>query len=149
MTIVWQCDRTQVDATVANGIDAFCVSDAAAWQAYSGARSAATQMTLYAEGRAQQADGTWVVTDPDAIVTDALPADDPHCQTPALAVDLCILVNGEQTWTYADPAWARLLAYVRGSPHLHSGADFPGAFKDPDHVERVNWRAFVQPRHPL
>jgi hypothetical protein len=131
MSVVWLCDRAQVDPVVADAIDAFCAPDPDAWSVVNGQRSNVLQAADYAQGR----------TTPGPIITDAKPGQSPHNCAPSEAVDLSVTVNGREIWDQDDPAWQRFLAYVRASPHLHSGADFPG-LDDYDHAERVNWRAF-------
>lgn len=55
-----------------------------------------------------------------------------------LAVDVQLLVNGQQDWNTDHPGWQWLFAAVLAAPRLHSGR----SFGDDDHIEKVDWRQF-------
>jgi len=55
-----------------------------------------------------------------------------------LAVDVQLLVDGQQVWDLSNPGWVWLFAAILPTPRLHSGK----SFGDADHIERVDWRLF-------
>ena len=134
MSLVWQVDRSLVDPTVANDIDGLLTPSDFAWAVYYGFRTAADQAALYAQGR----------TAPGSIVTDAPPGRSAHEH--GLAVDVCIVRDGRNTWNEMEPAWLWLWQAVRAHPRLHSGEDFPTdthgrVAADGDHIESTRWPA--------
>lgn len=99
------------------------------WRIYYVCRTCQEQARLYAQGR----------TTPGDIVTDAKPGQTPH--EFGLAVDVVLIVDGQEVWDYRHPAWNRLWAAVLASPTLHSGHNFPPKFIDNDHIQSLKWYA--------
>ena len=153
--MTWQCDRSKVDPVVADSLDVFGAVDPTDWAVICGARPNSEQAEDYQKGRTPFADlAELMASDPmksivvaDDVVTDAKPGQSPHNCTPSEACDLAEMVDGKIVQDYLRPCWPRLYAFVRASIHLHSGMDFPGTFKDPPHVQRVNWENFCA-THP-
>ena len=128
MTVVWNLYRSGLNGEFADAVDAALGPMADVWHVTQGLRTMAEQAALYAQGR----------TEPGAIVTHAQPGSSAHNY--GLAVDVALSDGEALRWDYTDPAWQRLIAVVRSSQLLHSGADFPVGEQDIDHIERVNWR---------
>jgi hypothetical protein len=142
--IRWKVAREEVDPQVADDIDALLKQDPAFWVVTFGFRTRETQATLY------RAFLLWLEQHPDASPKDGPRAAPPGSSahegngTPgtAMAVDLTLVRNGKDIWTYTDPDWRRLVALVKAHPRLHS-LDGIG---DTDHVEAVNWKAKLAAR---
>lgn len=120
----------------ASAVTALLEADAEQWDIICAVRSMDAQAADYAQGR----------TTPGPIITHAQPGESPH--NFGLAVDVVLVRNGQDVWNgdtlgASDPAYARIVAAVRASPWLHSGADFPGPFKDVPHIEAVGWHKLV------
>lgn len=152
MTVVWNNYRSGLNGEFADAVDAALGPMADTWHATQGLRPNAEQDADYAKGR--DADGN--VVDESEVVTNARAGQSPHnpqadglCEAldvarsdgVALRWDYVMNPDGSINWEKTHPAWARLKAVIEAAPILHSGMDFPGDFKDPPHIERVNWRA--------
>lgn len=106
----------------------------------SGLRSSALQDTLYAQGR----------TAPGSIVTNARGGQSAHNY--GLAIDVYPVVNGNVDYGYSNglpepsrvalPAWSALWRVIDADPILHNGRFFSTGY-DPGHVERLNWKLFI------
>lgn len=149
--IEWGPYRAGLDQPFAAEIDARVGPLDDEFAATCGDRDNAEQAIEFAKGR--DAEGN--VVDPDAVVTDAKPGDSSHNyhfgldvarKTPTgLRWDYVVRPDGTLDPERTHPAWFRLVAAIRASALLHSGLDFPGDFKDPDHIERLNWRQHTAP----
>lgn len=129
MSCTWRADRAQVAEPFASNVTALLTADSGDWVITCGARDPAVEAAGYA---AYLADPTQPkFTNPD---------NSAHCCVPALAVDVTLRAGSTDDWNYDDADWQRMIAAVRASPSLHSGADFPPP-PDQDHIEAVNWRA--------
>lgn len=104
-----------------------------------GARTAAEQTALFAKGRVLDG-GTWQVTDPHKIVTNAMPAQAPHCR--AAAYDLVPIVDERAAWDRLD-LFAEL-GRIGKELGLTWGGDWP-KLKDMPHFELPGWRSFPMP----
>jgi hypothetical protein len=142
MSPEWEADRSQMDPAVADAVDVVCDSTGVPWRVYRSWASSATQDALYAQGRANG-----VVVDPSKVVTNAPGGESAHnyCLadgTPqSKAADVVLLLDGVLCWDESRPEYDALIAAVRASADLHSGADFPPSIIDIDHIEDVHWRA--------
>jgi hypothetical protein len=120
-----------------------------------GARTATEQMIQYAKGRHHDSTGRWVFDDPAhhaGVVTNALPADSPHCHR--AGVDVAIVERGAMLTLASDldpKEKARQLAlYCQlGQIGEDLGLIWGGRWvhiHDYDHFELPNWRSLpVQP----
>lgn len=111
--------------------DILCQNLSDIWQPYYGVRSIADQDKLYAEGR----------TTSGGIVTDARGGESPHNY--GCASDFTVWTpEGKPIWMGSkDPRWQEYIDAIKKSG-LYWGGDFPGHFKDIDHVElklSVSW----------
>lgn len=134
--ITWGPYREYLDQSFAHACDDVLGSLPDVWIVTAGFRSLAQQAALYAQGR----DAAGAIVNANNVVTWATPGSSAHnC---GLAIDVGLSgPGGNSTWDYTEAAWQRLWQAVRASPTLHSGEDFPAGETDPDHIERVNWRA--------
>jgi len=103
-------------------------------------RTSDEQLHLWAKGRQQQADGTWVVVDKKAVVTKAPPGSSPHEYGCAFDVKF----NGRIPYPpVEDPRWGKIgrigeaLGLSWGGP-LGVGDRFRW---DRPHFERRDWEA--------
>ena len=127
--ITWRADATLLDMTFYADVNALLGADAATWIVTSTWRDKATQ----AAGRAA------FLADPKHNPRYADPDTSAHCVTPARAVDVTLVVNGQDEWDYADDNWRRLYATILAHPRLHSGI----SFGDGDHIEQLHWKALA------
>lgn len=115
-----------------------------------GARTAAEQLALYAQGRTHNANGDWVFVDPvhhTGVVTNALPKDAPHCHRGA--VDVLLLEGGKVLSMDAKLAPAevarQLALYCKlGEIGEQLGLVWGGrwhSIKDYPHFELPTWRS--------
>lgn len=139
MSIEWRADRSQVQEPFATHVNDLLDADPAEWIVVEGFRSAAQQDIDYAKGRDE--DGN--VIDKLKVITHAKGGQSPH--NVGLAVDVALVVGHVTVWRYEDPNWQRMIAAVRASPNLHSGADFPDP--DEDHIEASRWKTLAPPAH--
>ena len=114
-----------------------------------GARTAAEQLGLYAKGRHHDDSGRWVYDDPShhaGTVTNALPADAPHCHRGAVDV---LLLEGGKVLTMsatlpADEMARQLGLYCQlGAMGESLGLVWGGRWKsihDYPHFELPEWR---------
>lgn len=128
MSVRWKVDRTLVWPAFAQHVDDLLSADPAEWVVTYGFRTHDEQAALYEK---------FLHGGPKA----APPGHSAHegNGTPgtALAVDVTLVVSGQDDWNYSHPDWRRLVESVRSSKYLHSLADIG----DVDHIEAVNWRA--------
>lgn len=118
--------RLHIQRAAALGIPTLLPSDG-------GYRTPEYQIGLYGHGR-DVIDGEWVVVDPSAVVTHALPASAPHCRR--AAYDLVPLVRGRPTWDRLD-LFAEL-GRIGKELGLVWGGDW--RWKDLAHFELPEWR---------
>lgn len=104
-----------------------------------GYRSAEEQIALYGKGR-DFVNGQWIVVEPHAVVTHALPETAPHCRR--AAYDLLPLVNGKVAWDRLD-LFAEL-GRIGKELHLVWGGDWP-KLRDLPHFEMPKWRDLPLP----
>jgi hypothetical protein len=131
MPIRWGMFRDDLVLDFANDCDTLFAALPYTYVVTAGARSAAKEDALYAQGR----------TTPGPIVTWAKPGDSAHLY--GLAIDVVLQTDTGTSYDTTQPGWVALVAAVRASPHLHSGADFPASESDWPHIERLNWRSFI------
>lgn len=105
-----------------------------------GARTAAEQTALFGKGRVQDVQGVWHVMDPRKVVTNALPAQAPHCRR--AAYDLVPIVAEKAAWDRLD-LFAEL-GRIGKELGLTWGGDWP-KLKDMPHFELPGWRSFPLP----
>lgn len=125
MSCTWNVDRSLVAEPFASDVTELLTNDPADWFITCGARDPAMEAAGYA---------AWEADHSQPKFTD--PSNSAHCCVPALAVDVTLVKDGQDDWTYTDDNWQRMIQAVRESPRLHSGADFG----DEDHIEAVAWR---------
>jgi peptidoglycan L-alanyl-D-glutamate endopeptidase CwlK len=106
----------------------------------SGYRTPAEQMVAFSKGRALDASGLWHVVDPRKVVTNALPAQAPHCRRGAY--DIAPIVNEHVAWDRLD-LFAEL-GRIGKELDLVWGGDWQ-KLKDMPHFELVYWRSLPVP----
>jgi ketosteroid isomerase-like protein len=130
MGIRWKVDRTKVDRLFANDVDTYLATDPADWVVTYGFRTREEQAELYRkflEGGPRAAPPGKSAH--EYMLEDGTPA--------ARAVDVTLIVNGEDNWDYKNSQdWRRMIAGVQAHPRLHSLVNIG----DADHIERVRWR---------
>ena len=158
MPINWAGYRDSVEPYVADQMDEYIGPLPDLYQCTAGGRTIAQECALYQHGRTPFAsqiallasDPKASIIDPEAVVTWSHPTNSAHIITAThkgLAGDFVpVEAGGTLSWDYTLPAYQRLMAAVRASPTLHSGADFPEGETDPPHVELVDWHSYTPPQ---
>lgn len=115
-------------------------------------RSAATQQALFEQGRTiDRETGSWVVTQPDLVVTNAVPGSSPHNvmlgnQPASLALDMIPMTStGHLLWGTNLTTWDKIYTYAWKFGFDPLG-DSIGAQYEADrcHFEEPNWKQKVQ-----
>jgi hypothetical protein len=123
MSITWKVDRTLLKEPFATDVNDLLDADPGDWFVTCGFRDSAEQKRLH---------DLYLAGGPKATA----PGNSAHeC---GLAVDVTLVKDGKDDWTYTDADWQRMVHVVVLSPHLHSLGPSIG---DWDHIEAVNWRA--------
>lgn len=107
-----------------------------------GKRTWDEQMRDYEKGRARSPAG-WIITDPHAVITKALPDVDPHVR--AAAYDLVPIVNEKAAWDRLD--LFDELGRIGEELDLVWGGRWPHLVDRP-HFELKNWRELPVPTPP-
>jgi D-alanyl-D-alanine carboxypeptidase len=121
--LTWQCSQDSLEPQFKQDVIDLLTPSEYHWAIIYGYRTLAEQEVLY---QAHLAGGPLATA----------PGNSAHNY--GLAVDVQLLVNGQQDWDTNHPGWQWLFAAILPTPRLHSGK----AFGDDDHVERLNWREF-------
>lgn len=130
MSLTWECSQDGLEPQFKQDIIDVLTPSPYDWRIVYGYRSLALQAELYAK---YEAGGNRA----------APPGKSAHNY--GLAVDVQLLVNGQQDWNTRHPGWQWLFAAVLAAPRLHSGS----GFGDSDHIERYNWHAFMNWQSPV
>ena len=130
MSVVWRCDRSQLESIFAEDVDALLRESPYSWYVTSGYRTADEQRKLYQDYLAKRGGKA------------APPGESAH--NVRLAVDV-VLDSSEKPglqalWDTRSAGWLWLAWAIRKHPRLHSGM----WFEDWPHIERVNWRAYAR-----
>lgn len=121
--LTWDCSPDGLNPQFKADIEALLTPSAYDWHITSGYRSLEEQATLY---EAHLKGGPLATK----------PGNSAHNH--GLAVDVALILNGQEDWNTNHPAWQWLFSGIYAAPRLHSGT----GFGDPDHVERYDWREF-------
>lgn len=123
MALTWDCSPIGLNPQFKTDIEALLTPSQYDWRITSGYRSLNEQQTLY---EAHLKGGPLATK----------PGNSAHNY--GLAVDVALILNGQEDWNTSHTAWQWLFSGIYAAPRLHSGT----GFGDPDHIERYNWREY-------
>lgn len=130
MSVVWRCDKSQLEEQFAKDIDELLSESPYSWYVTSGYRDMWEQRKLYNLWKAGKGGKA------------APPGESAH--NVRLAVDVVLDDDKkpglQMLWDTTLAGWLWLAWAIRKHPRLHSGM----WFSDWPHIERVNWRAYAR-----
>lgn len=123
MSLTWDCSSANLEPQFKADVINLLTPSEYHWAIVYGYRSLAQQASLYQK---HLAGGPLA----------APPGHSAH--NFGLAVDVQLLVKGQQEWDTQHPGWQWLFATILPTPRLHSGR----SFGDADHIERYRWHDY-------